>query len=132
MDRLFGRTLCPLTPDGRLRLPVGPGCVAAGETVVLTRGAEPCVRIYPLDAWARLEARMDRLSRMEPEERGQLRTLNMWAEEAPVSDAWEVVVPAPLRTFASLGEVAEVVGRGEWMEVWGLGHCSGQLLDAPR
>lgn len=117
MDRFFGSVLCPISPEGRLRLPVGPGSVSVGDRLVATRGPDRSVLLYPLDVW---ETDVEGAARDLPHaDRAHFRTLMMWAEEVTVSASWEVELPAALLEVAGLSERALVVGRGDYIDVKG-------------
>jgi len=66
---------------------------AAKETFVATRGLERCVFLYPLDAWEAIEEEMGRLNQFDPEARGFVRTINMWAEELALDGQGRIALP---------------------------------------
>ena len=93
---------------------------AAKETFVATRGLERCVFLYPLDAWEAIEEEMGRLNQFDPEARGFVRTINMWAEELALDGQGRIALPKALIEFAGLqvGHKARVIGAYDRIEVW--------------
>jgi MraZ protein len=93
---------------------------AAQETFVATRGLEQCVFLYPLDAWQAIEEEMGRLNQFDPEARGFVRTINMWAEELTLDAQGRIALPKSLIEFADLqpGGKARVIGAFDRIEVW--------------
>ena len=111
--------------DGKGRMPV-PAKMrralspSAKETFVATRGLEQCVFLYPLDAWEAIEEEMGRLNQFDPQARGFVRTINMWAEELTMDGQGRVALPKSLIDFADLkpGTKAQVIGAFDRIEVW--------------
>jgi MraZ protein len=86
--------------------------------LVLTRGFEPCLMVYPVETFRVLEQRMHSLSLTDPSNRQLIRMLFGGAADDTLDSAGRVLVPEYLRTYAGLKSQIVVVGTGQYLEVW--------------
>lgn len=109
-----------LDAKGRLTIPARFRAGLASGLVV-TRGYESCLAIYPLAEWSMLAnkvAQMPRASRMG---RSYSRLIFGGAFESSLDKAGRLLIPSFLREYASLEEEAVVVGVNTYIEIWGPG-----------
>jgi MraZ protein len=106
-----------LDDKGRITIPAK---LRAGfaNGLVITRGFEPCLMIYPLDTFRVLEQKAHSLSLTNPSNRSIFRLLFGGASDAALDSLGRVVVPEYLRGYAGLQNQATIVGAGQYLEVW--------------
>lgn len=113
----IGEYLHTLDPKNRLSLPA-KFRKDLGRTVVLTRGLDHCLFVYPKKEWAKeAEARAAHAGGTAAG-RGLARLFLSGAMEAEVDGAGRVLVPDHLRTFAGLSSKAVVAGVASRVEIW--------------
>ncbi|MEM6647846.1 MAG: division/cell wall cluster transcriptional repressor MraZ [Bacteroidota bacterium] len=92
----------------------------AKQTVVLTRGFEKTVFVYPLDEWQEIEAQIAQLNRFQKDARNFSRQLLRWAEEQTLDSQGRVSLTKELMAFASINtsEKALILGNFDHLEIW--------------
>lgn len=113
----LGRHNHNLDTKGRLALPARYRDKLS-EGVVITRGFDPCLLVYPLDTWMPLAERVAGLSISDPDVRKLRRMLFADAVDVQLDGQGRVLVPAELREYASIEREAVVVGVHTFIEVW--------------
>ena len=91
---------------------------AAGGQVILTVDRDRCLLLYPLPIWEEVERQLIRLSSTNSHARTLKRLLLGHAEECRVDAGGRILLPAPLREFASLDKRVVLVGQGNKFEIW--------------
>ena len=89
-----------------------------GGGVVITRGFDACLLVYPTEAWTPLAERVSALSISDPDVRILRRMLFANATDAQLDRQGRILVPADLRAHASLEREAIVVGMHTFIEIW--------------
>jgi len=89
----------------------------AGE-VVVTVDPDRCLLVYPLPEWEVIEQKLIRLPSLKPQTRRLQRLLMGHATEAQLDGSGRILLPAPLRTFASLDKKVVLIGQGNKFELW--------------
>lgn len=113
--------------------------LAAG--LVVTRGYDACLRIYPSSAWAVLADKVAAMPQTSRTARAYTRLFFGGASEVILDKMGRVLIPAYLREYADLQEEVVVVGCNTFIEVWSperlrqmdaddMGDLSGLLEDA--
>jgi MraZ protein len=95
--------------------------------LVITRGFEPCLVIYPVETFGILEQKAHALSLTDPSNRSIFRLLFGGASDASLDSLGRIVVPEYLRAYAGIQEKVAVVGAGQYLEVWDMEKWSAQL-----
>jgi MraZ protein len=112
-----------LTLPARFREELGPD-------VVLTRGLDGCLDVYPGDAWRRLvEERLVPLDPFSREGRELKRYFFALGADAEVDRQGRVHVPAGLVQHAGLGRDVVVAGVHDHVEIWDRGSWSQHVRD---
>lgn len=102
---------------GRLTIPARFRAeLAAG--LVITRGYDPCLVIYPLGEWSALAHKVAQLSIASRTARSYSRLIFGGAFEVIPDKMGRVLLPSFLREYAGVGEQAVVVGVNTYLEVW--------------
>ncbi len=89
-----------------------------GKTVIVTRGLDSCLFVYPMSAWKKEVAKLSEYSTGSAAGRGLSRLLLSGASEADVDSAGRILVPDYLKSFATLGVKSVVAGVNDRVELW--------------
>lgn len=95
------------------------------DGMVVTRGMEGCLYVFPIAAWRRIEARLEELPLTDRDARAFVRFFYSGAAKAKLDGAGRITVPSPLREFAEVdaghGPVV-VAGAPNRLELWNEGR----------
>lgn len=91
---------------------------ALGGGLVITRGQEHCLAIYPTDTYLALAEKMAAAPSTVRQVRDMQRMLAASASDETPDKQGRVIIPAPLREYASLERDLVVVGVINRLEVW--------------
>jgi MraZ protein len=118
LTALFLGTHQPRLDDkGRLFLPARfRDDLAAG--LVITRGQERCLYVFPATEFARLYEQMRVAPVTSKVARDYLRVFLSGASQETPDKQGRVTVPQPLRDYAGLTKDCVVIGAGSRLEVW--------------
>ena len=86
--------------------------------LVVTRGFEHCLFVYPMEEWQALSQRVSALSVGQPEARQLRRLLFASAFDTELDKQGRILLPAPLREYAGIDEAAVVAGMNTYFEIW--------------
>jgi MraZ protein len=89
-----------------------------GKKMVLTRGLDNCLFIYPLPAWKKIAEKLQNLSFAQADTRGFNRFLLSGAVEVERDSAGRILVPDHQKAFAHLGREVVFAGVSDRVEVW--------------
>lgn len=89
-----------------------------GASVVVTRGLDRCLFVYPKAAWKKQAEKIAVHSTGSSAGRGLSRLMLAGAVEADVDSAGRILVPDYLRAFAALKEKSVIAGVSDRVEVW--------------
>jgi MraZ protein len=106
-----------LDDKGRLFLPAKFRDRLAGGLVV-TRGQERCLYVFPKDEFVELAETMGRAPMTSKGARDYLRVFLSGASDEIPDKQGRVTVPAVLREYAGLTRDCTVIGAGKRVEVW--------------
>jgi len=126
---LFLGTHHPRLDDkGRLFLPARFRDALAGG-LVITRGQERCLYVFPSHEFQRLYARMREAPVTSKGTRDYQRMLLSGASDEVPDKQGRVMVPPPLRSYAGLSRDCVVIGAGARVEVWDAPTWEAYLAD---
>jgi MraZ protein len=86
--------------------------------LVVTRGFERCLQVYPMEQWQKLSERVSSLSLAAAEARQLRRLLFSSAFDTEVDKQGRIVLPSGLREYAGIGDTAVVAGMNTYFEIW--------------
>jgi len=89
-----------------------------GKSVVVTRGLDRCLFVYPKLAWRKETERIAKYASGNAASRGYSRLILAGAVEADVDTAGRILIPDYLKSFATLGVKSVVAGVNDRVEVW--------------
>jgi MraZ protein len=113
----LGRYEHTIDSKGRLAIPARYRA-ALERGLVITRGIDRCLTIYPLAAWEALAEKVNGLPLADANARALRRLFFAEAVDATLDGQGRVVVPAALRAYAGIAEQATIVGMNTAIEVW--------------
>lgn len=88
------------------------------EGVVVTRGQERCLYVFPLAEFARLAEQLRQAPVTSKQARDYLRVFLSGASDEMVDRQGRVTIPTALRTYAGLTRDVAVIGAGQRVEIW--------------
>ncbi len=109
-----------LDAKGRLAIPSRNRAALANGSgrIVITADPGRCLLVYPVDAWEPIQSQLMSKSSFDERIRALQRLLVGHAEDVDIDAAGRVLVPPPLRDFASLTKDVVLVGQGHRLELW--------------
>lgn len=113
----FGEFEHAVDDKGRMTIPAKFREYLDGGLVV-TKGIDPCLWLYPLDAWLMLSGKVSRLSLTQPSAREFRRQVFGGAANSVPDRQGRVNLPAYLREYANLDNQAVIVGLYDHCEIW--------------
>ncbi|MGH2531974.1 MAG: division/cell wall cluster transcriptional repressor MraZ [Thermomicrobiales bacterium] len=113
----LGRYAHTLDAKGRLAIPARFREALTGG-VVVTRGIDRCLALYPMDAWTPLAERISALPITDPDARTFRRMVFAEAAHLELDAQGRILLPPDLRRYAELERDAFVVGVNTSVEVW--------------
>ena len=119
----LGRFEHAIDAKGRMALPARYRDDLA-DGVVVTRGFDRCLLVYPLAAWTPLAERVAALSISDPDVRALRRLLFADAADLDLDKQGRILIPADLRDYAEVDREAVVVGMHTFIEIWSPSHWS--------
>lgn len=106
-----------LDAKGRLAIPARFRDGLAGG-LVLTRGFDRCIALYPMATWEALAVRINELPVADPDVRQFRRLVFSEAVDATPDTQGRILIPLALREFAGIEREAIVIGVHNSVEVW--------------
>ena len=116
---ITGEFRCSLDDKGRLLIPARMRTEVAGNVVVLTRGVENCIWLFPPEDWKTFsENLVGSTSLFQEKSRLIQRRIIAPAQEVEFDKAGRIVIPPTLREYAGLLKDCIVLGLKKYIEVW--------------
>ncbi|MDY6906843.1 MAG: division/cell wall cluster transcriptional repressor MraZ [Chloroflexota bacterium] len=89
------------------------------EGIVLARGFDGCIAAYPPPVWQEIADRFGTLPFTRSKSRRISRAIFSTAFSLELDEQGRVMLPAPLRQYAAIGDSAVVAGVNNYLEIWG-------------
>ncbi len=106
-----------IDPKKRLALPA-KFRVELGSRVVVTRGLDHSLFVYPLPVWEKLAEKLGTLPIGEKETRSFTRLILAGASDVELDSQGRVLIPEYLKTAAGLKKDVTIVGLYNRVEIW--------------
>ena len=106
-----------LDPKKRLALP-SKFRKELGGKVVITRGLDKCLFVYPLKTWKELAEKLGTLPMGESSTRSFVRLMLAGAIDSDVDSQGRILLPEYLKEYAGLDRSVIVAGLYNRLEVW--------------
>ncbi|WP_018137998.1 MULTISPECIES: division/cell wall cluster transcriptional repressor MraZ [unclassified Thioalkalivibrio] len=110
-----------LDAKGRLAMPAryrDTLAASCGGQLVITVDPDRCLLLYPFPEWERIEQSLMSRPNMNPKVRNLQRLLVGHATECELDGSGRLLLPTPLRQYASLDKRAVLLGQGNKFEIW--------------
>lgn len=91
---------------------------SAGQIVVTIDTQSPCLAIYPLPEWERIEQDIQNLPALKPAVKRFQRLMLGYATDLELDGNGRMLLPQPLREYAQLEKKLVLVGQGKKLELW--------------
>lgn len=114
---LIGEYLHTLDTKKRLSLP-SKFRKEVGRRVVVTRGLDSCLFMFPEKAWLKIAQKLSDLPVGQADTRGLSRFLLAGAVETEVDSAGRILIPEYLKEFAELRSRVVLAGVSDRIEIW--------------
>lgn len=114
---LLGEYQHSIDDKGRIAIPAKFRKMLAGG-VVVTKGIDACLYLYPLDEWGKLAEKLSRLPINQADSRAFSRMMLAGASHAEIDSQGRILVPDYLRTYAKIRTRAIIVGLYNRAEIW--------------
>jgi MraZ protein len=121
MASFIGMTKYTVDSKGRTNIPAKMKKLLSPEannSVIVTRGIEKCVIVYPLDVWNELEKELKTLNYFSKEARLFQRVWFQWANLQELDSQSRIVIPKELMEYAGIKSDVVIVGLLDKMEIW--------------
>ena len=116
---ITGEFRCSLDEKGRLLIPARMRTEVAGNEVILTRGVENCLWLFPPEEWKTFsENLIGSTSLFQEKARLIQRRMIAPAQETEIDKAGRIVIPQTLREYADLRKDCLILGLKKYMEIW--------------
>lgn len=89
-----------------------------GEKLVVTKGLDGCLYLYPMDAWEEILGKLRGLNLLKPEDRQFMRFFVAGATECELDKQGRILLPASLRNAAGIEKDVILAGMMERIEIW--------------
>lgn len=112
---------CKLDAKGRLVLPAKVKAAlpqASGNNIVVTRGFEPCLVVYPKSEWDKVFEKVAKLNEFNIEYRKFQRNFLRGNTELELDKIGRFLIPKTLIKHGQLEKEVVMVGLGNRLEIW--------------
>jgi MraZ protein len=89
-----------------------------GKKVVVTRGLDNCLFVYPVKTWEKVAGKLASLSMGQADSRSFTRFMLAGAVETDVDAMGRALVPDFLKDFAGIKQKVVVAGMHDRVEIW--------------
>ncbi|MEO1080553.1 MAG: division/cell wall cluster transcriptional repressor MraZ [Pseudomonadota bacterium] len=105
-----------LAIPARQREPLVEEC--GGDIVVTIDTQSPCLIIYPMPAWGRIEESLQSLPSLNPGVKRFQRLMLGYATDIQLDASGRMLLPPSLRDYAKMEKKLVLVGQGNKLELW--------------
>lgn len=89
------------------------------EGLVLSRGLDPCIVVYPLSEWNQISSRLSNLpSNLEKNRRWNRFTFGSAFSPEKIDAQGRIALPSFLAEYAGIKETVTIVGCNSYLEFW--------------
>ena len=89
-----------------------------GKTIVITRGLDNCLVVYPIKEWKIMSDKLGKLPTSQVEARGFARIMLAGAMEVNLDKLGRILIPDYLKKYAHLKKSVVVCGIFNRLEIW--------------
>ncbi|PIQ69623.1 MAG: division/cell wall cluster transcriptional repressor MraZ [Candidatus Tagabacteria bacterium CG11_big_fil_rev_8_21_14_0_20_41_11] len=114
---LIGEHIHRIDPKKRLAIPARFR-KELGKKVVITKGLDQCLVLYPLTEWEKVAEELSKLPTGKSENRNFVRDFFSKATDVELDVLGRILIPEYLKTLADLKEKVVIVGIYKRLEIW--------------
>ena len=92
--------------------------ISEGHIVLTVDTQAPCLALYALPEWERIEADVQALPALNPAVKRFQRLVLGYASDLQLDGSGRILIPPALRDYAKLKKRAVLVGQGNKLELW--------------
>lgn len=118
MIRFYGTYEIKLDAKGRMALPSRFRSEFPENRLIITKGYEACLTIYPLDEFEKVFDQINQLSDFVVENRTLKRTIIPNSAELEFDSNGRILVPKNLLSLVGIDKDVKLLGVGRYIEVW--------------
>ena len=89
-----------------------------GKLILTIDTQSPCLVIYPIGEWDRIEQEVQGLPALKPQIKRFQRLVLGYATDVDLDSSGRLLLPTPLREYAHLEKKLVLVGQGNKLELW--------------
>lgn len=89
-----------------------------GKRIVITRGLDNCLFVYPKGGWEKVASKLGELSFAQADTRGFNRFILSGAAEVEVDQVGRILMPEHHKKFANLKKTVVFAGVSDRVEIW--------------
>lgn len=89
-----------------------------GDGMVVTRGMDGCLNVFPLPIWRDIEEKLTALPITDGASRNFVRFFYSGASKASIDAAGRITLPNPLRMYAGINTNVVIAGAPKRLEIW--------------
>jgi len=89
-----------------------------GNKIVITRGLDSSLFVYPLKEWERVSLKLKELPMGQADTRGFSRFMASGASDAEIDSLGRILIPDFLKKFANLKNKVVLIGMNDRVEIW--------------
>jgi len=116
---ITGEFKCSLDEKGRLLIPARMRTEVLGNVVILTRGVDKCLWLFPPDEWKTFsENLVGSTSLFQEKARLIQRRMIAPAQETEIDRTGRITIPQTLREYAELKKDCIILGLKKYIEIW--------------
>ena len=92
--------------------------ICDGKLVLTIDTQSPCLALYPIGEWDRIELEVQNLPALKPQVKRFQRLVLGYATDVDLDSSGRLLLPPSLREYAHLEKKLVLVGQGNKLEVW--------------
>ncbi len=136
MTGFLGEYRATVDNKGRLRIPAGVKKQLSPEAngrLVINRGFEDCLVLYPMNEWEQITKKLAALNRFRKEDREFIRTFLRGATIVELDDNDRINIPNHLLAFADIKGEMVISAQQDIIELWSVQKYDEQMkVDSDR
>ena len=120
-NTFIGEYLYSLDSKGRINIPAKFRQSLSADndnTFVVTRGQDPCIWIYPIKEWKKIEDELRKLSSISGIHRTFIRQIARSATPSTCDKQGRIVISPSLLSYADLNKESLILGMINKIEIW--------------
>ena len=135
MQQLLGEYYCKIDEKGRIKLP-NALILQLGRidntSLVINRGYEQYLNLYPLNFWEQRTAEFDKLRDYREPDRKFLRYFYRGAQRVEIDKSDRILINKSLLNYAKIDREIVLLAINQLIEVWSVENYNQMLADEPE